>query len=282
MKPNLTNLDQHLAERFGGYASYHHDDASIIENYGDAPADEVDRLLDTFCKPPSRVLDLGCGAGFTLCRLAPKVAEIWGFDQEPDLVEATRQRAAQLGLGNTHCVLGNVAVADEVNAELPDAAFDVVFSRRGPNVNAAVLRKMKPDAIVIQELVQGTLGVKPLFGREPFLPEVGHNPHRLIAQYAELDLVPMSVKDYFFDEFFRDADQLIGSLKAFLLWDWTMPNYPYNEARDRAALEVYVQYNTTPRGIRVTHRRSVYVFRRTEVRRFPAVPEAKRLYSPYV
>ncbi len=248
------------------------------KTYGDSPADEVDRLLDAYCKPDSRVLDLGCGAGFTLCRLASKVAEIWGFEQEPDLLEATRLRAAQLGLRNAHCVQGNVAVADEVNAGLPDAAFDVVFSRRGPNVNAAVLCKMKPDAIVIQELVQGTLGVKPLFGREPFLPEVGHNPHWLIAQYAELDLLPVSVKDYFFDQFFRDADQLIRDLKAFLLWDWTMPNHPYDETRDRAALDVYVQYNTTPRGIRVTHRRSVYVFRRTPVRRFPAVPEAKRKY----
>ena len=63
-----------------------------------------------------------------------------------------------------------MAVADEVSERLPDNTFNVVFSRRGPNVTAAVLRKMKPNALVIQELVQGTLGVKPLFGREPFLP----------------------------------------------------------------------------------------------------------------
>ena len=60
-----------------------------------------------------------------------------------------------------------------------------------------------------------------------------------------------------------------------------MPNHPYDETRDQAALEAYIHYNSTPRGIRVTHRRSVYLFRRTEVRRFPAVPEAKRLYSLY-
>lgn len=179
-------------------------------------------------------------------------------------------------------MLGNVAVADEVKAGLPDDTFDVVFSRRGPNVVPAMLRKMKPDAIVIQELVQGTLGVTPIFGREPFLPQVGSDPHWLIAQYAELDLIPVSVKDYFFDQFFRDADQLVRDLKAFLLWDWTMPEYPYDEARDRSALDTYIRYNTTQRGIRVTHRRSVYVFRRTEVRRFPAVPEARRKYTLYV
>ena len=53
------------------------------------------------------------------------------------------------------------------------------------------------------------------------------------------------------------------------------------DALDRAALDVYLRYNSTPRGIRVTHRRSVYVFRRAVIHRFPAVPEAKRKYSPY-
>lgn len=93
MKQDLAELDKRLAERFGGYASYKRDDDPILETYGDGPAEEMDRLLDAYCKPESRVLDVGCGAGFTLCRLAPKVAEIWGFEQEPDLLEATRLHA---------------------------------------------------------------------------------------------------------------------------------------------------------------------------------------------
>lgn len=282
MTHTLEELDKKLAERYGGYASYKRDDDTTTDTYGDSPSDEMDRLLDAYCKPESRVLDIGCGAGFTLCRLAPKVTEIYGFEQEPDLLEATRLRAAHLGLGHVQCVLGNVADAADVKSGLPDDTFDVAFSRRGPNVVPAVLSKLKPNAIVIQELVQGTLGVKPLFGREPFLPVVGHNPHRLIAQYAELDLMSVSVKDYFFDQFFHDEAQLIRDLQAFLLWDWTMPDYPYDETRDHSALDTYIRYNTTPRGIKVTHRRSVYVFRRTHVARFPAVPEAKRKYTPYV
>ena len=170
-----------------------------------------------------------------------------------------------------------------MKADLPDDTFDVAFSRRGPNVVPAMLSKLKPNTIVIQELVQGTLGVKPLFGREPFLPEVGHNPHRLIAQYAELDLVPVSVKDYFFDQFFRDEAQLIRDLQAFLLWDWTMPEYPYDEKRATVPRWTPTSATTPHRAaFRVTHRRSVYVFRRTHVARFPAVPEAKRKYTPYV
>lgn len=280
---SLTELDAQLAARYGGYASYRHntDNDPVQENYGDGPTEEVDRLLDVYCKPTSRLLDLGCGAGFSLCRLAPKVAEAWGFDQAEDLLQAAQLRAAQANLTHVHCVLGNVSEAAEVEAGLPDNTFDVVLARRGPNVTAPVMRKLAPEAIVIQELVQGTLGVQPIFGREPFLPQLGAAPHWLIDRYAELDLLPVSVKDYFFDQFFRDADHLIQDLKRRLLWNWTMPEHPYDEARDRAALDLYARYNTTARGIRVTHRRSVYVFRRTPVHRFPAIPEAKRLYSPF-
>src|SRR5262245_64171432 len=112
----MIDLDQTLAERFGSYASYVRADDPVRESYGDGPAEEIDRLLDRFCHSESRVLDLGCGAGFTLCRLASKVADIWGFDEEPDLLEATRQRIIHLGLNNAQAVLGNAAVADDVRA----------------------------------------------------------------------------------------------------------------------------------------------------------------------
>lgn len=272
-------IDQALAKRYGAYASYTNEADPIRDYYGDNPAHEVDRLLDMHATHDSRVLDIGCGAGFTLCRLAPKVTEIWGIDQDETLLDAARQRVASLNLSNARLVSGNVAVADDMQ-QLPDDTFDVVFSRRGPNVVPAMLRAIKPDAFIVQELVRGTLGLKPLFGREPVLPGVGSHPHELIEMYSWFDFVPVSVKDYFFDEFYRDEAHLISSLRGKMLWDWRMPDFPYDEALDRAALDVYVRYHTTERGIQVTHRRSVYLFRRTTVARFPAIPDAKPLYPP--
>lgn len=276
----LTELDKTLARQYGAFASYTNDDDPIREYYGDNPADEVDRLLDTLASHSSRVLDIGCGAGFTLCRLAPKVAEIWGIDQDETLLEASRQRVAKLNLSNATLVLGNVAVVDDLHA-LPDDAFDLVFSRRGPNVVPAMLRAIKSDAFIVQELVRGTLGLKPLFGREPVLPNAGSDPHWLVEQYSWLDFVPVSVKDYFFDEFYRDEAHLISSLRGKMLWDWRMPDLPYDEVLDRDALNLYVRYHSTERGIQVTHRRSVYLFRRTTIARFPAIPDAKPLYPPH-
>lgn len=274
------DLDRDLANRYGGYASYRGENEPVYDHYGDNPANEVDRLLDIFATPERRALDIGCGAGFTLCRLAPHVAEIWGIDQDEALLAAARQRVLKRSLANATLLAGNVAVADDMRG-LPDDAFDVLFSRRGPDVTAGMLHAIKADAVIVQELVRGTLGVKPLFGREPFAPAVGSTPHPLIEYYAGFGFVPVSVKDYFYDAFFRDAAHLVHDLKGKLLWHWTMPDYPYDEARDRSALDLYVRYNTTSRGIRVTHHRSVYLFRRAEMPRFPAIPDAKPLYPGY-
>jgi hypothetical protein len=49
------------------------------------------------------------------------------------------------------------------------------------------------------------------------------------------------------------------------------------EQRDRAALELYVRYNTTPKGIRIVNHRQIYLFRRTTVQYTPAAPEVKPL-----
>lgn len=275
----LIELDRELARDYGAYASYANEvDPILVESYGDSPADEVDRLLARFAQPNRCLLDLGCGAGFTLCRLAPQLSAIWGFEQEARLLEAARQRVASLGLSNTTLILGNVALAGDV-AQLPDDTFDVVLSRRGPNVTTEMMAKLKPEAYIIQELAQNPLGLLEAFGRKSFLADVGDNPHWLVDTYSWLELFPVSIKSYYYDFFFRDADHLAAYLsQKTQLYSWPMPPMPYEEARDRDALELYVRYNTTSQGVRVVNHRKVYLFRRTAVQYAPAAPEIKPLY----
>jgi SAM-dependent methyltransferase len=274
----LSDLDRELAGRYGSYASYPTGvDPILVETYGDGPADEVDRLLDIFATPESRVLDLGCGAGFTLCRLAQRVAAIWGFDLDTNLLDAARQRVASLGLANVTLVPGNVAVPGDV-APLPDGAFDVVLSRRGPNVNASLMPKLKPEAYVVQELFQDSPGLLEIFGRKSFLSHVGDNPHWLVDEYSWLELFPVSVKAYYYESYFRDADHLAAYLsQKTALYSWPMPPLPYDAEWDRAALELYVRYNTTPKGVRMVNHRKVYLFRRTAAHYVPVAPDLKPL-----
>jgi hypothetical protein len=175
-------------------------------------------------------------------------------------------------------ISGNVTVSEDV-AQLMDDTFDVVLSRRGPNINANLVPKLKPNAVLIQELAQAPLGLKELFGREPFLPQVGSNPHELVHQYRWLGFIPVSVKDYFYEQYFRDSNHLAEYLgKGALLHHWRMPEFPYDESLDEAALALYARYNKTPRGIRLTGHRKVYLFRRVVVSQYPAYPQAQPIY----
>ena len=276
----LTELDRKLAERFGSYASFTAPvDPVVVDTHGDGPTEEVDRLLDIFMKPESHVLDLGCGAGFTLCRLAPSVAGIWGLEQDEDLLTAARLRVASLSLTNASVLRGDVTVPADV-AQLPDGWFDLVLSRRGPNVNS-VMSKLKPNAYVVQELFQDCLGLLEMFGRKSFFADVGDNPRWLVEEYSWVGLFPVSVKEYYYESFFRDADHLAAYLsQRTILLSWPMPAIPYDEKRDRMALDLYVQYNSTPRGIRLMNHRQVCLFRRTPVQYAPAAPDVEPLWSP--
>jgi SAM-dependent methyltransferase len=259
-----------LAQRYGAYASYRTDaDPVRTEFHGDAPADEMDRLLELFARPDSRVLDLGCGAGQTLCRLAPRVAEIWGIDCEQPLLAGAQARVAHHGLKNVTLVHGDTTHAEAV-AQLPDNTCDFAFSRRGPFLNAMLMPKLKPDAHFVHELYVDCPGLKEIFGRRAFLPGENSSADAALAHHIKLGLLPVSIKDYFYSEYFRDADHLAAYLsRGAWLSNWWMPEKPYDPARDRPALNLYARYNTTRQGIRLIQHRKIYLFHRAQVHYYP-------------
>jgi SAM-dependent methyltransferase len=265
-------LDFELCKRFGAYASYETpNDPVKVDFFGDSPSAEIDRLLGRFAQSQSVVLDLGCGAGYTLCALAPKVSQIWGLDLEADLLAAARQRIETRGLENATLVQGNVSDAS-IGDRFPREAFDLVLSRRGPFLTPPLMDALKPDALFVVELAQDYLGLKEIFGRTPFVPKSPGDPESAVTAQNGLGLVPVSAKTYWYEEWFRDADHLARYLSAGAsLSNWWLEPCPYDENRDRAALELYVRYNRTDLGVRLTGCRKVYVFRRAATQFYPAV-----------
>src|SRR5687768_7249825 len=81
----------------------------------------VDVASVTGLRPGSRVLDLGCGAGEMLYRLAMRGADVVGVEQSASLVEHCRARATELGLAATFIDTSMFEYA-------PDEPFDVILS----------------------------------------------------------------------------------------------------------------------------------------------------------
>jgi SAM-dependent methyltransferase len=267
-------VDREIATRLGAYASYiTPNDPARTDFHGDSPALEMDRLLDAYAKPDLRVLDLGCGAGFTLCRLAPKVAEIWGVDLDRSLLEAARQRAEHRSLTNVTLIPGDTTDLAVVS-QLPEAHFDLAFSRRGPFLTPALMKKLAPGAPFIIELAQNFLGLKDLFGRTPFLPGSPGDPEWAITHHASLGFVPVSAKSYWYNEWFRDEDHLAAYLaQGAPLQNWWMDACPYDDKRDRPALQLYCRYNRTDEGIRLVGHRRIYVLTRQPTQYYPVLGE---------
>ncbi len=263
-------LDDELAPEYGAYGSYPTEhDPDLVETHGDAPWEEIGRLMDRLTGPDSVVLDLGCGAGFHICALAPAVGHVWGFEQDPRLIEAARRRVETCGLQNVALVEGSNSEAGDFGP-IPDGSIDFGMSIRGPNVTLRLPAKLRDDALWLQEIYRQCLGLHAIFGRSrsTFLPSLPGGPDPIVREYAGLALLPVSARTFYYEQYFRDSEHL----RAWLGVGGLLPSETERRlATDRAALELYCRYNDTPGGIRLVGTTKVFLFRRTDVPRPPAM-----------
>lgn len=93
----------------------------------------------------ARALDLGCGdAAFTL-RVAGVAAHVTGVDYSEGMLGLARARAGREGAGNVDFLLGHA----RTGIDLPRAAFDLAYSRRGPNITVAVPAAVRPGGALL-------------------------------------------------------------------------------------------------------------------------------------
>jgi SAM-dependent methyltransferase len=104
-------------------------------------------------EPTGRILDVGCGTGDLVLRLAPKAGAVVGLELSPAMVDYASKRTADGSVSNASFVLGDASTA---LAHLPDAHFDLATL-------VLVLHEMPPEA------------------QAPVLGEVTRVAHRLLC-----------------------------------------------------------------------------------------------------
>jgi hypothetical protein len=209
------------------------------------------------------------------------VQEAWGFEPDPALLHSAQERAQALGLSNVTLVTGKVESASNI-AQLPDEYFDVAFTESGPNINAALMRKLTKDGYFLQEIGGkfGSYQLHEILGRKPYTYYAyadDYSDHVHLSAMAALDLIPICYKNYFYEWFFRDLTHLEAYVTQvdWALSDWRMGGtQPYLPERDRLALELYARYNTTEKGIRLLQQVRIFVWRRATVHYYPVAREA--------
>jgi SAM-dependent methyltransferase len=87
------------------------------------PADLVaDLAARTGADGTGRLLDLACGTGKVAIALAASFAEVWAVDQEPDMIDVARHKAAAAGAAAKFRFL----VCDAAELSAPAGYFDLI------------------------------------------------------------------------------------------------------------------------------------------------------------
>jgi 2-polyprenyl-3-methyl-5-hydroxy-6-metoxy-1,4-benzoquinol methylase len=113
-----------------------------------------------------RVLDVGCGSGRAMIRLAALYpnSRFAGMDLSPEAIAAARREASQQGLRNMEFVERDLTDFDRTaEPELYDfiTTFDAVHDQARPlNVLKGICRSLKPDGVYLMQDIRGSSHVR--------------------------------------------------------------------------------------------------------------------------
>jgi SAM-dependent methyltransferase len=114
--PKWPVVPRYATDLFAGTAEYY--DKYRVP-YPDAMLNDIMKRAGTTGE--GRLLDLACGTGELALPLAPYFREVWGVDQEPDMIEQARSKAARVGASNVRWI---VSRAEDVDA--PEDSVELV------------------------------------------------------------------------------------------------------------------------------------------------------------
>lgn len=98
---------------------------SLLDTFGNIDIYLFDQLLKGRLDPSMRVLDAGCGGGRNIIYLLQQGFDVFGVDENPNIINAVKRRALDLApsLSSDH-----FAVADVASLPFEAHSFDAVLS----------------------------------------------------------------------------------------------------------------------------------------------------------
>lgn len=106
--------------------------------------------IDRYAKPAGRVLDIGCGTGFLLERLAERGFSGLGIDLSPESVEHARRRLAEIGAADRLTAVVGSAYEPPAGPFDLIALTDVLEHLEDPRACLAALRaQLAPSGLLV-------------------------------------------------------------------------------------------------------------------------------------
>jgi SAM-dependent methyltransferase len=169
-----------------------------------------------------RLLDLACGPGLISFAMHRRFREVWAVDQEPDMINVARQKAAAAGIDSIHFL---TSAAEGLSA--PEDSFDLVaignaFHRMPrETVAARVFRWLRPN-----QFLALLWGGSPWEGQASWQRAMSATMDRWMTRTQAHGRIPPK-----YDEarkqrpdpaILRDSGfQLAGSYRFPVAWEWT-------------------------------------------------------------
>jgi len=172
-----------------------------FKNYNPAGVDDCQRYRNQVMealslKPGMVVADVGAGGGFFVREFSPLVApngKVYAVDIVPSFIEYIKKQAADKGLTNIECVLGN-----DKSVCLPPESADIIFSSQTyhhfeypKNMLASIRKALRPNGELVMVDHRKKDGITPppdcRLGREEVIEEVTAAGFEKKAEY---DTIP--------------------------------------------------------------------------------------------
>ncbi len=219
---------------------------------GESGEDYFDRIVLDAAKGRD-VIDIGCGRGEFTLSVARVASRVLGVDFSQNAISKALENSKATRTANVEFKL-----ADARKIPVPDASFDLAFSRRGPAMDSLLsitesYRVLRRGGRLIQQEggERDKLNWKQVFGRGqnfPFTGRIAEEKKRLLS---EAGFKNIDVREFEATEYFKTLRDVVMRLE-------TTPIVPsFDKNTDEALLEKIGKTCVDEKGIKTNEHRLV-------------------------